>query len=179
MSTVSSPAVDCGHVVNPGIVEAQIQGGIIFGLSAALYGDLTIKNGAIEQNNFDQYEMVRLADAPKIEVYLALSGGKKWAVSASPARRRPRLPSPMRCSRRPASRAHTAAQERKARRPGLIADRAASRPIVRRASYWPPAAGGAFAQQIKGAKLAALDAAHISNVEQPKAFIEAVLNFPT
>jgi isoquinoline 1-oxidoreductase beta subunit len=67
-----------GHVVNPGIVEAQIQSGIIYGLSAALYGEITIKNGRVEQNNFDQYEVVRLADAPKIEVYLALSGGKKW-----------------------------------------------------------------------------------------------------
>jgi isoquinoline 1-oxidoreductase beta subunit len=77
-------AVDCGHVVNPSIVEAQIQGGIIYGLSAALYGDLTIKNGVIQENNFDQYEMVRLADAPKIEVYLALSGGKKWGGIGEP-----------------------------------------------------------------------------------------------
>lgn len=77
-------AVDCGHVVNPGIVEAQIQGGIMYGLSAALYGDLTIKNGAIQETNFDQYEMVRLADAPKIEVYLALSGGKKWGGIGEP-----------------------------------------------------------------------------------------------
>jgi isoquinoline 1-oxidoreductase subunit beta len=71
-------AVDCGHAVNPGIVEAQIQGGIIYGLSAALYGDLTVKDGVVQQANFDAYEMVRLSDAPKIEVYLALSGGKKW-----------------------------------------------------------------------------------------------------
>jgi isoquinoline 1-oxidoreductase beta subunit len=77
-------AVDCGHVVNPRIVEAQIQGGIMYGLSAALYGDLTIKNGAIQETNFDQYEMVRLADAPKIEVYLALSGGKKWGGIGEP-----------------------------------------------------------------------------------------------
>jgi isoquinoline 1-oxidoreductase beta subunit len=77
-------AVDCGHVVNPSIVEAQIQSGVIYGLSAALYGDLTIKNGAIQENNFDQYEMVRLADAPKIEVYLALSGGKKWGGIGEP-----------------------------------------------------------------------------------------------
>jgi isoquinoline 1-oxidoreductase beta subunit len=76
--------VDCGHVVNPGIVEAQIQSGVIFGLSAALYGDLTIKDGAIQETNFDQYEMVRLADAPKIEVYLALSGGKKWGGIGEP-----------------------------------------------------------------------------------------------
>jgi isoquinoline 1-oxidoreductase beta subunit len=77
-------AVDCGHVVNPGIVEAQIQGGIIYGLSAALYGDITIKNGAVEQANFDEYEMVRLADAPKIEVYFALTGGKKWGGIGEP-----------------------------------------------------------------------------------------------
>jgi isoquinoline 1-oxidoreductase beta subunit len=77
-------AVDCGHVVNPGIVEAQIESGIIFGLSAALYGDLTVKDGAIEQTNFDQYQMVLLADAPKIEVYLALSGSKKWGGIGEP-----------------------------------------------------------------------------------------------
>lgn len=77
-------AVDCGHVVNPSIVETQIQGGIIYGLSAALYGDLTIKDGRIQQNNFDSYEMVRLADAPKIEVHLALTGGKKWGGIGEP-----------------------------------------------------------------------------------------------
>lgn len=77
-------AVDCGHVVNPSIVEAQMQGGIIYGLSAALYGDITIKGGRIQQDNFDSYEMVRLADAPKIEVYFALSGGKKWGGIGEP-----------------------------------------------------------------------------------------------
>jgi isoquinoline 1-oxidoreductase beta subunit len=77
-------AVDCGHVVNPSIVEAQIQSGVLFGLSAALYGDLTIKAGVIQENNFDSYEVVRLADTPKIEVYLALSGGKKWGGIGEP-----------------------------------------------------------------------------------------------
>jgi isoquinoline 1-oxidoreductase subunit beta len=77
-------AVDCGHVVNPGIVEAQIQSGVIYGLSAALYGEITIKNGRVEQGNFDEYEVVRLADTPKIEVYLALSGGKKWGGIGEP-----------------------------------------------------------------------------------------------
>ena len=76
--------VDCGHVVNPGIVEAQIQSGVIYGLSAALYGEITIKDGRVEQGNFDDYEVVRLADAPKIEVYLALSGGKKWGGIGEP-----------------------------------------------------------------------------------------------
>jgi isoquinoline 1-oxidoreductase beta subunit len=77
-------AVDCGHVVNPGIVEAQIQSGVIYGLSAALYGEITIKDGAVEQSNFDTYDVVRLADTPKIEVYLALSGGKKWGGIGEP-----------------------------------------------------------------------------------------------
>ena len=77
-------AVDCGHVVNPGIVEAQIQSGVIYGLSAALYDEITIKDGRVVQNNFDEYEVVRLADAPKIEVYLALSGGKKWGGIGEP-----------------------------------------------------------------------------------------------
>ena len=77
-------AVDCGHVVNPGIVEAQIEGGVIYGLSAALYGEITIKDGRVEQGNFHDYQVVRLADTPKIEVYLALSGGKKWGGIGEP-----------------------------------------------------------------------------------------------
>jgi isoquinoline 1-oxidoreductase subunit beta len=77
-------AVDCGHVVNPGIVEAQIQSGVIYGLSAALYGEITIKQGRVQQANFDEYQVVRLADTPKIEVYLALSGGKKWGGIGEP-----------------------------------------------------------------------------------------------
>ena len=77
-------AVDCGHVVNPGIVEAQIESGVIYGLSAALYGEITIKDGRVQQTNFDQYQIVSLADVPKIEVYLALSGGKKWGGIGEP-----------------------------------------------------------------------------------------------
>ena len=76
--------VDCGHVVNPGIVEAQIQSGVVYGLSAALYGEITIKDGRVEQSNFDSYQVVTLADTPKIEVYLALSGGKKWGGIGEP-----------------------------------------------------------------------------------------------
>jgi isoquinoline 1-oxidoreductase beta subunit len=77
-------AVDCGHVVNPGIVEAQIESGVIYGLSAALYGEITIKDGRVEQGNFHDYQVVRLADTPKIEVYLALSDGKKWGGIGEP-----------------------------------------------------------------------------------------------
>ncbi len=77
-------AVDCGHVVNPSIVEAQIQSGVIYGLSAALYGEITIKDGRVEQSNFSDYQVVTLADTPKIEVYLALSGGSKWGGIGEP-----------------------------------------------------------------------------------------------
>ena len=77
-------AVDCGHVVNPRIVEAQIESGIVYGLTAALYGEISIKDGRVEQGNFDSYRMVTLIDAPKIEVHMALSGGAKWGGAGEP-----------------------------------------------------------------------------------------------
>jgi isoquinoline 1-oxidoreductase beta subunit len=76
--------VDCGHVVNPRTVEMQMESGVIYGLTAALYDAITVKDGAIEQGNFDSYQMVRLADAPRIETYLALSGGTKWGGIGEP-----------------------------------------------------------------------------------------------
>jgi isoquinoline 1-oxidoreductase beta subunit len=63
-------AVDCGSIVNPDTAKAQMEGGIIFGITAALYGDITIKAGRIEQSNFDNYQMLRLDEAPAIEVHL-------------------------------------------------------------------------------------------------------------
>jgi isoquinoline 1-oxidoreductase beta subunit len=77
-------AADCGHAVNPLTIQEQMEGGTIFGLTAALYGKITVKNGAIEQGNFDSYQMVRLAQAPKTEVHLALTGGKKWGGVGEP-----------------------------------------------------------------------------------------------
>ena len=71
-------AVDCYHVANPRIVEAQMQSGAIFGMTAALYGESTVKNGQVQELNFDTYRMVRLDETPKIEVYLVPSGGPKW-----------------------------------------------------------------------------------------------------
>jgi len=76
--------VDCGHVVNPRTVEMQIESGVIYGLTAALYDEITIKDGAVEQSNFDSYQMVRMADAPRIETYFALSGGSKWGGIGEP-----------------------------------------------------------------------------------------------
>jgi isoquinoline 1-oxidoreductase subunit beta len=66
-------AVDCGTAVNPDTVQAQIQSGIIFGATAALYGEITLKNGRVEQANFDTYPMLRMSEAPAIEVHIAKS----------------------------------------------------------------------------------------------------------
>jgi isoquinoline 1-oxidoreductase subunit beta len=66
-------AVDCGTVVNPDTVEAQVQSGIIFGATAALYGEITLKNGRVEQSNFDNYQMLRMNEAPAIEVHIVKS----------------------------------------------------------------------------------------------------------
>jgi isoquinoline 1-oxidoreductase subunit beta len=62
-------AVDCGMVVNPDTVRAQIEGGIIFGITAALFGEITLKNGRVEQSNFDNYRMLRINEAPVVEVH--------------------------------------------------------------------------------------------------------------
>jgi isoquinoline 1-oxidoreductase subunit beta len=66
-------AVDCGTVVNPDTVEAQVQGAIIFGITAALYGEITLKGGRVEQGNFDTYQMLRINEAPVIEVHIVQS----------------------------------------------------------------------------------------------------------
>ncbi|MBN2303892.1 MAG: xanthine dehydrogenase family protein molybdopterin-binding subunit [Anaerolineae bacterium] len=63
-------AVDCGQVVNPDGVIAQMEGGIIFGLTAALYGDITVENGRVLQSNFHDYPLLRFDEAPLIEVYI-------------------------------------------------------------------------------------------------------------
>jgi isoquinoline 1-oxidoreductase beta subunit len=66
-------ALDAGAVINPDTVEAQIQGAVIFGVTAALYGEITINNGRVEQANFDTYQMLRIDEAPAIEVYIVPS----------------------------------------------------------------------------------------------------------
>jgi isoquinoline 1-oxidoreductase subunit beta len=63
-------AVDCGIPVNPDTIRAQIQSAIIFGITAALYGDITLKNGRVEQTNFDSYQVIRMNEAPTIEVHI-------------------------------------------------------------------------------------------------------------
>ena len=62
--------IDCGIVVNPDLVEAQMEGSVAFGLSAALKGEITIKNGGVEQSNFDDYEILTYNEMPEIEVHI-------------------------------------------------------------------------------------------------------------
>jgi isoquinoline 1-oxidoreductase beta subunit len=66
-------AVDCGTVVNPDTVQAQIQSVIMFGVTAALYGKITLKDGRVEQANFDSYQILRMNEAPAIEVHIVQS----------------------------------------------------------------------------------------------------------
>ncbi|HYU91804.1 MAG TPA: xanthine dehydrogenase family protein molybdopterin-binding subunit [Gemmatimonadales bacterium] len=66
-------AVDCGTVVNPDIVKAQMESGIVFGITAALWGEITIKNGRVEQHNFHDYRMLHMSEAPAVEVHLVRS----------------------------------------------------------------------------------------------------------
>src|SRR3989449_9186803 len=66
-------AVDCGIIVNPDTVRAQMESGIIFGITAALFGEITIKDGRVEQTNFNNYRMLRINEAPAIDVHLVKS----------------------------------------------------------------------------------------------------------
>jgi len=76
-------AIDCGTAVNPDGVVAQMQGGIVYGLSAALYGAVHIKNGRVQESNFDDYRIVRMPDAPKTEV-IVISSGEKMGGAGEP-----------------------------------------------------------------------------------------------
>lgn len=84
-------AVDCGITINPDTVEAQIEGGLIFGLSAALFSDITFTDGRVDQSNFHDYRILRNNEAPKIEIHhvksLETPGGigETATVSAAPA----------------------------------------------------------------------------------------------
>ncbi len=73
-------AVDCGPVVNPATVEAQMQGGISFGLGAALSSAITFKDGAVEQSNFHDYEVLRLPEMPKVEVHIIASREEQGGI---------------------------------------------------------------------------------------------------
>jgi isoquinoline 1-oxidoreductase beta subunit len=84
-------AVDCGLVINPNTVEAQVQGGLVFGWTGALYSQLTYENGAIQQSNFHDYRMMRMNETPPIEVHIVPSSehpggiGEVGTAIAAPA----------------------------------------------------------------------------------------------
>jgi len=73
-------AVDCGSVVNPDTVAAQMESGIVFGLTAALYGAITLKNGRVQQSNFNNYPMLALNEMPRVEVHIVQSTEKPTGV---------------------------------------------------------------------------------------------------
>ena len=73
-------AVDCGFVINPNTVEAQIQGGLVFGWTAALYSQLTYERGAVQQNNFNDYRMMRINETPPIEVHIVKSSAEVGGI---------------------------------------------------------------------------------------------------
>jgi isoquinoline 1-oxidoreductase beta subunit len=86
-------AVDTGQPVNPDTIVAQLQGGLTFGLTAALYGEITLQNGRVEQSNFHDYQLLRINQAPPIDVHLIRNGespggiGETGTTSAVPALR--------------------------------------------------------------------------------------------
>ena len=73
-------AVDTGIAVNPDTIIAQLQGGLIFGLTAALYGEITIDKGRVQQKNFNDYRMLRIDQAPKIDIHLIKSGAPPGGI---------------------------------------------------------------------------------------------------
>jgi isoquinoline 1-oxidoreductase beta subunit len=86
-------AVDTGIAVNPDTIVAQLQGGLVFGLTAALWGEITIENGRVRQSNFNDYRMLRIDEVPKIDVHVIKSGedpggiGETGATAGPPALR--------------------------------------------------------------------------------------------
>jgi isoquinoline 1-oxidoreductase subunit beta len=73
-------AIDCGVAVNPLTITAQIEGAIAYGLSAALYGQITLKDGVVEQSNFHNYPILRMTEMPRVEVHILESGDKPTGV---------------------------------------------------------------------------------------------------
>lgn len=79
-------AVDCGQVINPDTVEVQIQSGVVYGLSAALYGRITVENGAVVEGNFDDAPVLRIHETPAIEVHIVPSSEAPGGIGRSERR---------------------------------------------------------------------------------------------
>ena len=78
-------AIDCGHIIHPKLVEMQVESSVVFGLTAALYGEVHISNGAVVEDNFHTYRMLRMNEMPDVRTHFALSGGDKWGGIGEPA----------------------------------------------------------------------------------------------
>jgi isoquinoline 1-oxidoreductase beta subunit len=87
-------ALDPGYAVNPLTSAEQMEGGVVWGLTATLFGEITVKDGRVEQSNFHDYPMVRLAEAPKVESIIMPSGGFWGGVGEPP----PALVAPALCN---------------------------------------------------------------------------------
>jgi isoquinoline 1-oxidoreductase beta subunit len=77
-------ATDSGYAVNPAQIERQVAGSFVYGLSAMLYGEITVKDGAVEQKNFDTYNVMRIAEMPQVETIVMPSGGPVWGGVGEP-----------------------------------------------------------------------------------------------
>jgi isoquinoline 1-oxidoreductase beta subunit len=77
-------ATDSGYAVNPAQIERQVAGSFVYGLSAMLYGEITVKDGAVEQKNFDTYNVMRMAEMPQVETIVMPSGGPVWGGVGEP-----------------------------------------------------------------------------------------------
>ena len=73
-------AIDCGPVVNPDTIRAQMEGGVVFGLTAVLYGEISFEKGRVKQRNFHDYQMLRMNEMPVVEVHLVPSTEKMGGV---------------------------------------------------------------------------------------------------
>src|SRR5204862_3565065 len=73
-------AVDLGRMVNPNIVEQQIESNIVFGLTALLYGDITLKDGRVQQTNFNTYQLLRINEMPKVDMHSVNSTEKPGGI---------------------------------------------------------------------------------------------------
>jgi isoquinoline 1-oxidoreductase beta subunit len=73
-------AIDCGPIVNPDIIAAQVESAVVYGLTAALYGEITIENGRAVQGNFDLYRMLRINEMPVVEVHIVPSTDPQGGV---------------------------------------------------------------------------------------------------
>jgi isoquinoline 1-oxidoreductase beta subunit len=77
-------ALDCGYAVNPGQIEAQVEGSIVYGLSAALWGECSVQQGRIVETNFHDYRVLRLAEMPKVETHIRAPGAPVWGGIGEP-----------------------------------------------------------------------------------------------